>query len=151
MVWELHCTTYGLSEAVVDFDTHYAEVSVASLARSGSCRSQACSSDSVRSSSRSTWMTAWELSEHILLKMSPTLWPGGKQLHLGRLITRSADGEGYTIRCAEKTVGKLKYTGNARCLSRVPPSLREQHKTTNAKMPGHAESCLAPTTKIQKE
>jgi hypothetical protein len=28
VVWRLHCTIYGLNEAIVDFDTHYAEVSV---------------------------------------------------------------------------------------------------------------------------
>ncbi len=48
-----------------------------------------------------------DLSERFLLKTSPTLASGGQQLRLGRVITRSADGEGYTIRCAEKTVDSL--------------------------------------------
>ncbi len=48
-----------------------------------------------------------DLSDRVLLTVSPVLQPGGRQLHLRRVTQRLPDGEGITIRCAQKTIDSL--------------------------------------------
>jgi hypothetical protein len=120
VVWKLRCTIYGLNEAMVDFDKHYASVSVDTLKMT-----RVIAEPSVYVRSGPVIVTKHvddgmvigkldevngflrEMGEHFLLKVSPVLPPGGQQVHLGRVIERLADNSGYSIRCAEKTVDSL--------------------------------------------
>ncbi len=56
--------------------------------------------------------------------------PGGRQLHLGRATQRLPGGEGFTIRCAEKTVDSLlERVGVVTAKSVATPGQKPETKT----------------------
>ena len=73
-----------------------------------------------------------ELRQHFLLKVSPTLMPGGKQVHLGRVIERLPGGDGFTIKIKEETIESLlECMGLKNSKSLATPGVKADAKTEN--------------------
>ncbi len=92
VVWLLHCTIYRLNVTMVDFDTHYAEVSSTKLGMARLVAEPSVSTiegpvivtkhvddGMVIGDGKAVMQFLADLSEHFLLKVSPILAAGGKQ------------------------------------------------------------------------